>query len=74
MTNETFYDEGKKLVGYKYLDTDFVKSDKDCSIRNKGFSCDHYNNYCCFDCEQEQVRMEYPKVRYTDDCEWVIPK
>ena len=23
------YDEGKKLVGYKYLDTDFVKADKD---------------------------------------------
>ena len=37
------YDEGKKLVGYKYLDTDFVKANKECS------NCDHHNNYCCFD-------------------------
>ena len=27
MINETFYDNGKKLVGYKYADTDFVKAD-----------------------------------------------
>ncbi len=66
--NETFYDDGKKLVAYKYADTDFVKANKDCS------NCDHHNNYCCFDCEQHQVRLEYKKVRYTDNCEWVVPK
>ena len=68
MTNETFYDDDKKLVGYKYLDTDFVKANKDCS------NCDHHNNYCCFDCERGQVKDEYPTSKYTDDCEWVIPK
>ena len=66
--DETFYDDGKKLVGYKYADTDFVKANKYCS------NCDHHNGYCCFDCEQHQVRLKYQKVRYTDDCEWVIPK
>jgi len=63
-----FYDDGKILVGYRYADTDFVKADKYCS------NCDHHNSYCCFDCEQGQVRDTYSKVRYTDDCEWVIPK
>jgi len=69
-----FYDDGKKLVGYKYLNTDFVKADKECSISQKGNMCDYHNGYCCFDCEQEQIRNEYLKVKYTDDCEWVIPK
>jgi len=25
-------------------------------------------------CEAEQIREKYPKVKYTDDCEWVIPR
>ena len=68
MTNETFYDNDKKLVGYKLADLDFVKANKDCS------NCDHYNNYCCFDCERGQVKDKYPTSKYTDDCDWVIPK
>jgi len=64
------YDEGKKLVGYKYLDTDFVKPNKECT------NCDSTSDmgYVCFDCERGQVKDEYPTSKYTDDCEWVIPK
>ena len=65
-----FYDDGKKLVGYKCLNTDFVKADKECS------NCDTTSDmdYVCFECEHIQVKDEYPNSKYTDDCEWVIPK
>ena len=66
------YDDGKPLRSYKYLeDTDFIKprNKEDC-IGDIG-RCD--NEYICFMCEAEQIREKYPKVKYTDECEWVIP-
>ena len=65
------YDNEKPLRNYKYLeDTDFVKPNTDCT------TCDTNSDtsYVCFDCEADQIREKYPKVRYTDDCEWVLPK
>ena len=67
------YDDGKPLRNYKILeDTDFVEPrDKEDCIGDLG-RCD--GEYVCFMCEAEQIREKHPKVKYTDDCEWVIPK
>ena len=67
------YDDGTPLRNYKILeDTDFVESrDKEDCIGDLG-RCD--GEYVCFMCEAEQIREKYPKVKYTDDCEWVIPR
>ena len=37
-----------------YLDIDFIKPNKDCK------TCDHINDYVCFDCESIQVKEIYP--------------
>ena len=62
----------KHLVGYVYLNTDFVKANKDCS------NCDFVNDWdgngiACLECTQSQVQDKYSNAIYTDECEWVIP-
>tara|TARA_R100001594_G_scaffold123836_2_gene160505 strand:+ start:513 stop:842 length:330 start_codon:yes stop_codon:yes gene_type:complete len=71
------YDDGKPLRNMKHLNTDFVepRNKEDCI--GDFANCVHEDDgdpYICFNCEAEQIRKKYPKVRYTDDCEWVIPK
>ena len=71
------YDDGKPLRNMKHLNTDFVepRNKEDCI--GDFANCVHEDDgdpYICFTCEAEQIRKKYPKVRYTDDCEWVIPK
>ena len=43
-----------------------TKPNKNCS------TCDHYNDYICFDCESMQIKDKYPNAIYNDDCEWVL--
>jgi hypothetical protein len=55
----------------EYINLDFVKPDKDC------VSCDHYDDYTCFECESIQVREKYPNAIYDADTippEWYIKK
>ena len=50
----------------KYINIDFVKSNNDCE------DCDHFNDYVCFNCENEQVKTLYPNAKYFPsfyDCE-----
>ena len=64
------YDDGELLVGYVYLETDFVKANKGCS------NCDFVNDsdgITCFECDQAQVQGKHGNAIYTDDCEWVVP-
>mgnify|MGYP003134706553 FL=1 len=42
----------------KYINLDFVKPNKDCN------SCDHHDDYTCFECESLQVREKYPHAIY----------
>ena len=42
----------------KYINIDFVKSNNDCE------DCDHFNDYVCFNCENEQVKTLYPEAKY----------
>jgi hypothetical protein len=48
----------------KYINLNFVKPNKDFN------SCDYYNDYTCFSCEDVQVRKKYPSAIYDQD---VIP-
>ena len=48
----------------KYIDLDFLKSNEDCK------SCDHINDYVCFDCESLQVKNKYPNAQW-ELPEWV---
>jgi len=50
----------------KYINLDFIEPNKDCNL------CDFENDYCCFDCEHQQIKEKYPKSIYTDDCQWFI--
>ena len=53
----------------QYINLDFVKPDKNCN------SCDHYNDYTCFGCEDVQVKEKYPNAIYDTDVippEWYI--
>ena len=75
--NEMVCYDGKPLRNMKHLNTDFVepRNKEDCI--GDFANCVHEDDgdpYICFTCEAEQIRKKYPKVRYTDDCEWVIPK
>ena len=48
-----------------------VKPDKNC------VSCDHYNDYTCFECEHLQVKKKYPNAVYdvyVIPPEWYIKK
>ena len=53
----------------KYINLDFVKPDKDCN------SCDHHDDYTCFECESFQVREKYPLAVYEPNLipsEWYL--
>ena len=50
----------------KYIDLDFIKPNEDCDL------CDFINNYCCFECEHEQMKDKYPNSTYTNDCQWIM--
>ena len=49
----------------EYIDINFVKPNKDCK------TCDHINNYVCFDCENIQVKEKYPKAKW-ELPDWVL--
>ena len=61
------YDD-KIIYGYTYINTDFIKANKNCN------GCDFENDYYCFECEHCQMKTEYPDSKYTDDCEWIIKR
>ena len=71
MTNETFYDEGKKIKGqWEYLDISFLKPTENCP------TCDNETDfapYVCSYCEIETLSGT-PNVKYTDEGEWIIKK
>ena len=56
----------KIIVADRFMTLKNVKPYKHCNV------CDHYNNYVCFDHENEQIKKVYPDCKYTEDCEWVI--
>ena len=62
-----FYDRGKKLIGYEYLDISFLKPNKNCS------GCDIHNDYLCSICVID-ILSGTENVRYTDECEWIIKR
>ncbi len=66
MSNE-FYDCGKKLIGYEYLDISFLKPNKNCS------GCDIHNDYLCSICVID-ILSGTENVKYTDECEWTIKR
>ena len=81
--NNIFYDDGKELNNYKFIPEnnspyppDFVEPSKKSECVGDIANCVHEDDgepYICFNCEAEQVREKYPKAKYTDDLEWVIP-
>ena len=50
----------------KYINLDFITPSKDCD------ECDFINNYCCFECEHDQVKNKHPNATYSDNCEWIL--
>jgi hypothetical protein len=71
------YDDDKPLRNMKPLNIDFVEPSKKEDCVGDSANCVHEDNgdvYICFACEAEQVREKYPKAKYTDNCEWLIPK
>ena len=55
----------------EYINLDFVKPNKDCN------SCEHINDYTCFECEHLQVKKKYPNAvydAYVIPPEWYIKK
>ena len=65
--NDGFIYDDKIIYGYKYMNIDFIEPDKNCN------QCDSINDYCCFECEHEQVKNKNLNSKYTDGCEWIVP-
>ena len=62
--------EARKAYLKEYRQRPYVKANRECS------NCDTTSDmgYVCFECEHIQVKDEYPNSKYTDDCQWVIPR
>ena len=59
--------EGSTIKKHEPMNIDFIEPNKDCD------QCDTVNDYCCFECEHEQVKNKNLNSKYTDGCEWIVP-
>ena len=56
----------KIIIADRYTTLTSIKPIKDCK------TCDHHNDYTCFEHEHEQIKEIYPDVEYNDDLQWVV--